>query len=105
MPHFGVEVINMKLTDNFRRLMAEWLGEYFAGYEYQVPLKDIKIPAAFAKTKIRNVKWQRKVAYYERTGELESTILLSKDFTLVDGYSSYLIAKEYGIETVPVYFV
>ena len=40
-----------------------------------------------------------------RTGIFESQIVLTKDFILVDGYSSYQLAKRYGEDKVPVVFV
>lgn len=51
------------------------------------------------------IEWIRKIQYWLETGEFESYILLSKYFTLVNGYSSYKIVKQSGIDIVPVYFV
>ena len=45
------------------------------------------------------------MGYWLKTGEFESKILLHRDFTLADGYSSVKIAYLKGIEKVPVYFV
>ena len=39
-----------------------------------------------------------------RTGKFESQIVLTKDFVLTDGYSSYKLAKRYGEDKVPVVF-
>ena len=72
--------------------------------EYWVHLRDIKIPKRFARTRIRPEKWERKWNYFLETGELESKIVLNQDYLLVDGYSSYKIAKKAGIGKVPVWF-
>lgn len=87
------------------RFVKRLFGIYEAGYEYWVNLKDIKVPYTFKKTKIGTVKWNHKIGYWLRTGEFESPIILHRDFTLVDGYSSAKIAHLKGIDKVPVYFV
>lgn len=43
--------------------------------------------------------------YFEENGKFESKILLNRDFELVDGYTSYFIAKLKGMKYVDVYFV
>ena len=47
----------------------------------------------------------QKWSYYRNTGEFESPIILNRDFVLIDGYTSYIIAKKLEIDKVPVYFV
>ena len=80
-------------------------GIYEPGYEYWVRLDKIKVPTMYKRTKVRPEKWKRKMDYWLRTGEFESKILLHKDFTLHDGFSSVKIAYLKGIDKVPVYFV
>lgn len=46
----------------------------------------------------------RKKEYYLRTGKFESKVVLTKDFVLLDGYSTYKLAKKYGEEKIPVVF-
>ena len=88
--------------------MIRWIkkifGIYEVGYEYQVPLDRIYITPGFARTRIGKYKWRRKKNYYCRTGAFESQIILTKDFVLLDGYSSYRIAKYVGLDRVPVVF-
>lgn len=43
--------------------------------------------------------------YWRITGEFESPILLHRDFTLADGYSTYNICKIKNAEKVLEYFV
>ena len=81
------------------------LGIYTPGCEYWVDLKDIDIPIAFLRHHPRHEKMEQKWAYYRQTGEFESHILLNRDFELIDGYTSYIIAKTENSHKVPVYFV
>ena len=90
---------------NIIRRIKRLFGKYEVGYEYWVNLKDIKVPKYFKLTRVGYQKWNHKMSYWLRTGKFESKILLHKDFTLVDGYSSVKIAYLKGIDRVPVYFV
>lgn len=87
------------------RFIKSLFGIYETDYEYWVRLDEIKVPYYFKTTKIRPSKWKHKNNYWRRTGEFESKILLHRDFTLADGYSSVKIAYLNGIDKVPVYFV
>lgn len=60
---------------------------------------EIVIPAEFSKTQPTTEKLIRKTADYFKTGKLEK-IYVDKDFRLVDGYCSYLIAKELGLNEI-----
>ncbi len=88
-----------------KRFIKRLFGVYETGYEYWVNLKDIKVPPKYLRTRISKKKWNYKMGYWLRTGEFASKILLHKDFTLIDGYSSVKIAYLKGIDRVPVYFV
>ncbi len=87
------------------RFLKRIFSKYEIGYEYWIDINEIKIPRYLKSKKIGMIDWNRKIRYWLETGEFESYILLSKDFTLVDGYSSYKIAKQSGMDIVPVYFV
>lgn len=87
------------------RLLKKKLGYYETGYEYWVKLDDIVIIPQFKDCPPRKRKLQSKWAYYRQTGEFESPIKLMKNFTLVDGYTTYLIAQKADMGVVPVYFV
>ena len=82
------------------RGIKELFGVYETGNEYYVDIDDIEITAQFSESKPSFVKHN----YYLKTGELPAPIVLKRDFTLVDGYISYLICQSYGINRVPVYF-
>ena len=90
---------------NFIRFTKSLFGIYETGYEYWIYTKDIKVPVRYKKTKIGKSKWNHKINYWLRTGEFESPIILHRDFTLADGYSSVKIAYLKGIDKVPAYFV
>ncbi len=87
------------------RYLKSLFGIYEPGYEYWVYLKDIKVPDSYLRYPIGEKKWNRKMGYWLRTGEFESPILLHKDFTLADGYSSERIAYKKKLDKVPVYFI
>ena len=86
------------------RWVKKLLGIYETGYEYWVPTDQIIITPEFSRTRIETRKWIHKRDYYMRTGKFESQIVLTKDFVLLDGYSSYKLAKRYGEDKVPVVF-
>lgn len=87
------------------RYIKQLFRKYKIGKEYWIDIKDIKIPKNYKLHNIKQSKWNHKLKYWFETGEFESFILLRKDFTLIDGYSSYLIANKYDLDFVPVYFV
>lgn len=71
---------------------------------YHVKLSEITVPSSFQKTPPKAEKMKKKWFYYRDNGEFESPIIIDNDFVLVDGYTSYLIAKEEHINFVPVFF-
>ena len=87
------------------RFIKSLFGIYETDNEYWVRLDEIKVPYYYKSTKVGHQKWNHKMGYWLRTGEFESKILLHRDFTLADGYSSVKIAYLKGIDKVPVYFV
>lgn len=88
-----------------KRKIKELFGIYETGVTYTIPFDEIVVTKDFLLTQIGNEKWGRKLRYYDQTGILQSKIKLTKDFVLVDGYSSYCIARAYGLKEVPVEFV
>ena len=63
---------------------------------------DIKIPPHMAHSKIGREKLRSKFLYYYYTGEFESKIVVNSDGYLLDGLTSVVIAKTYGLEEVEV---
>ena len=72
--------------------------------EYYVNIDDIVITAQFKESKPGFLKTKSKYNYYLKTGELPTSIILTRDFVLVDGYISYLICQSYGLDKIPVIF-
>ena len=87
------------------RGIKQIFGIYETGHEYWVRTDSIKVPYSYTRTKVGHDKWIHKMSYYFKTGEFESPILLHRDFSLADGFSSMKIAHITGLEKVPVYFV
>lgn len=63
-----------------------------------IDLKKIKIPKKF--TKPKKEKLDHRFKYYEINKCFEVPIVIDKDNMLVDGYTSYLIAKKYNMKLV-----
>lgn len=64
-------------------------------------IKDIKVPAHFKATSPNPEKLIRKTAEFINEGRLEK-IYVDKDFNLVDGYCSYLIATTLGYKKAKI---
>ncbi|MFR8144766.1 MAG: hypothetical protein ACLU84_06800 [Clostridia bacterium] len=58
----------------------------------------IKIPKKF--TKPNKIKLRNRLEYYNKNKYFEVPIIIDEGNTLVDGYTSYLIAKRYNLKTV-----
>lgn len=63
---------------------------------------DIKIYPCFAAHEPKPEKMQRKEQYFEENGALQSQNILDSRGYLIDGYTSYLLARAHGIQRVPV---
>ncbi len=91
---------------NLIRFSKRLVGVYEPGHEYWVKLSDIHITPQFARAMVGKAKYKKKWQFYHRNGYCESKIVLDKNFTLLDGYSSFLIYKaaEGSDAKVPVWF-
>ena len=87
------------------RKIKIWFGFYKPGQAYHVKVSDIIIPAEFAATKPRFKKMVAKREYFRKFGKYESKIILTKDFMLIAGYTTYLLCVENGDKNVEAYFV
>lgn len=65
-------------------------------------IEDIKIFPCFEAHPPKPEKMQNKERYYQETGRLQSEIILDGAGNLIDGYTSYLLAKAYGLVSVPI---
>lgn len=58
----------------------------------------IKIPKHF--TKPRKSKLNKRIEFYNKNKYFEAPIIIDPSNTLIDGYTSYLVAKKYNLKTV-----
>ena len=63
-------------------------------------INDIRIPKEFQKP--RTEKMNERIEYFKKNQNFETQIIVDKDNNLKDGYTSYLIAKKYGIDFINV---
>ena len=87
-----------------RKIIAAF-GLHNPGEPYKVKVSDIIIPEEFKATKPRFKKMIQKREFYRKNDRFESKIVLNKDFLLIDGYTSYLLAKENDMKHVEAYFI
>lgn len=81
--------------------MIDDLFEKLNNRNKMVKLIDIKIPEHF--TKPRKDKLKRRTEFFNKNKCFETPIVIDKEtMILLDGYTSYLIAKKYNIEVVQV---
>lgn len=81
----------MKLLD---RIIVKFTGQEI------VKFKNVKIKSSFKYVNERKMHEKRK--YAEKYGFYKDEIIIDKDNYLIDGYTSYLLAKENGIEELLV---
>lgn len=73
-----------------------------SGAVFDMPLEAIQIYPCFTDHPPKADKIEQKAEYFKETGFLQSPIILNSDNYLVDGFTSYLLAKQQGIRSVPV---
>ena len=81
---------------------AWWHGVKDSGKVFDVPLAEIQIYPCFAETPPSSLKMELKAYYFKETGHFHSDIVLDEEKHLIDGYTSYLLAKQSDMECVPV---
>lgn len=77
-------------------------GLYLGERENIMKLNKIKIKDNFKKTEPQGWKMRERWEYYRRNDRFYSPIVIDQSNYLVDGYTSYLIAKEEGLKKVEV---
>lgn len=90
-----------KIIENIFKLFRK----YKPGYEYWINREQIIVGSEWQNIRIGKKKLERKTRYWNATGKFESKILLDKNFKLIDGYSSLVIAENKKVDKIPVYFV
>lgn len=93
------KLLGLEFADQLRKARDEYRRRPEI---HNMKVDDIKIYPCFADTPPEAGKLEQKEEYFQRTGDFESEIVLDVEGKLIDGYTSYLLAKKYGLESVPV---
>lgn len=75
------------------------------GRIYYVRTNEIKIQNSWNKTPPRRDKYERKKNYFLENGSFESTVYLTENNVLIDGYTTYLLAQEFGLGKIPAVYI
>ena len=106
--YFGVAVNHDPLFMRFLELSesgfnAAWQqGVKEAGEVFDIDINRINILPCFSTHPPKQKKMESKEQYFRETGCLQSEIILDGAGNLIDGYTSYLLAKAHGLASVPV---
>lgn len=65
-----------------------------------VDIKEIKIPKNFSKPK--SAKMKNRIGYYNTYKQFKVPIIVDENNNLIDGYTTYLIAKKYNFNNIQV---
>jgi hypothetical protein len=87
-------VVNMKRGDFMRQYGDTYL-----------PLSEIYVLEHFAKSTPRDWKIRRVKDRLGAKKKLDKPITINKDHYIVDGYTRYLVAREIGMQYVPVRWI
>ena len=74
----------------------------YSEYGEIVKLKDIRIKRNFLSNPIRPEKIQKKIDYYKKHWCFKDDIILNKKNELIDGYSTYKLARLFGLHKVMI---
>ena len=81
-----------------------WLDRLLLKFNY-VRLDKIKIYSEFIKNPPKKEKMVDKTVYYLSNGKFKDEIVLNSFYFLEDGYTAYIIAKNYKLKYVKVRFI
>lgn len=87
---------HIKTQDN----MINNLLKYINRKTKIIKVSDIKIPKDFRKPNPGKMK--NRIGYYNTYKQFAVPIIVDKDNNLIDGYTSYLIAKKYNFNNIQV---
>ena len=93
-----------KFAHDFIRKVLIVIDKYLKKDEgaRMMKIDNIKIYPCFAAHEPKPEKMEQKEQYFTETGALQSQIILDSQGNLIDGYTSYLLAKTHGIQRVPI---
>lgn len=90
----------IELQEERTKIQEDIINMLISQTAVEVEINKIKIPKHFSKPNPK--KLQRKFKYYREHHKFESPIVIDLNYNLLDGYTSYLIAKNYNKTTVIV---
>lgn len=90
------ELIN--LLEKHTKLQSAIIDALISETAVEIEINKIKIPKHFTKPNPQKLK--QKFKYYRENNKFESPIIIDTDYELIDGYTSYLIAKNYNKTSV-----
>lgn len=92
----------------FFEVIAEYMNDAWrhglrdSGKVVDMPIAEIHIFPCFTETPPGPEKMERKEQYFEKKGVFQSDIILDEENNLIDGYTSYLLAKKSSMQCVPI---
>lgn len=90
----------IEMLEKHTELQGQIINALLKETAIEIDISKIKIPKIFSKPNPK--KMQKKIEYYRKNHKFESQIVIDTDYTLLDGYTSYLIAKNYNKGSVIV---
>ena len=92
------ELMAVAVTTDKR--FAKYATAALTGQSCNMEIGDIQIYPCYEEHPPKPEKMEHKAQYFEQTGRFQSEIILDKDGYLIDGYTSYLLAREQGMKRV-----
>lgn len=68
-----------------------------------IAIPDIIVPYSFRKSRPGTYKIERRISEFYDTGSFKTNIIVNSVGILKDGYTAYLVAKMFGLETLDCY--
>lgn len=80
--------------------LIEINGKYYK--KKRVPTWAVRISPEMKVTMPKVEKVKTKYSYYKKFGKFDSPVKVNKNYILVDGYITYLLAKMFGVSRIDV---
>ncbi|MCI8641006.1 MAG: hypothetical protein HFJ59_03945 [Clostridia bacterium] len=89
----GREALN-DIQEKHIKVQSDIINTLLNETAIEIDIQDIKVPKYFTKPNPKKLK--EKFDYYKQHKRFKVPIIIDNDYTLIDGYTSYLIAKNYN---------
>lgn len=90
----------IELYEKDGNIKEQIIKELLNKTKIEIPIDKIIIPDYF--TKPNKIKLKNKIEYFKENNKFETPITINSEYVLVDGYTSYLIAKKIKMKNVEV---